>query len=218
MRKQIKTNENGFSLLELLFVAALTVLLALLIGVLFQKGQHLFDVDSEEASLQRNTRRALQSVSVSLRKARRSAITIPAQPDNNQITLDLPLFRSGANCSAFASVVQGTAPETCNNGADCDNQCGNAPGTNLCVNNICRRAYTYALSSDAGISQLVVSAAGESSRVVGNKIQSAEFLNNTMNLNLNSNEIQINLTAQGTTISENRTRSFTLSNIVQVRN
>lgn len=218
MAKQIKMNERGFSLLELMLVAALTVLLALLIGILFQKGQHMFDSDSVEASIQRNARRALHSVSVSIRKARRSTITIPAQPNNNQIAMDLPIFLSGTSCSAFASVADGTSPQTCDTATDCDSQCNNTPGTNLCVDNICRKAYTYAITTSNGISQLVVSASGESDRVVGNRIQSAVFRDNTMNLNLNPNEIDISLTAQANTVSENRTHSFVLSNIAQVRN
>lgn len=204
--------------MELLLVSALTVLLTLLIAALFQKGQYLFDTDSTQATLQRNARRAIQSVSVAIRKARRSTLAIPAQPNNNQITIDLPIFLSGTSCSAFASVVSGTSPQTCNNGSDCDTQCNNTPGTNLCVNNICRRSYTYAISSSSGISQLIVSTPSESSRVVGNQIQSVVFQDNFMNLNLNSNEIKIDLTTQGKTTSEGRTQSLTLSNIVQVRN
>lgn len=216
--KLTKHDQRGFSLLELLFVAALTVLLALLIGVLFQKGQYLFDVDAAQSSIQRNARRALQSVTVALRKARRSTITIPASPNNNQITLDLPIFLSGATCSAFADVASGTPPQTCSSGIDCDGQCNSTPGTNLCANDICRRTYTYSISAANGISQLIVSTPSEADRIVGNHIQTVLFRNNTMNVNLNADEIEIGLTAQKATTTENRTHSLTLSNIVQVRN
>ncbi len=213
-------DERGFTLIEIMVSVFLFAMLALLMGHVFQKGHNLFDVLSAQSQIQRNGRKVMQSVATSLRQARLATVAIPASPSNNQITFGLPLYQTTPGvCSAFASVVDGTSPLSCAVSADCAGvtKCGSA-GSMSCVNSICRRNYTYAVSSAAGISQLVVSAPGEADRVVGNRVQSVAFQNNGMDVNLQSNEIRVTMVASSPVISERRTHSLSLASVIQVRN
>src|SRR3989338_5753617 len=72
-------NQNGFTLSEALFSTGILVMLFLVMGMVFSKGNNLFDVVSAESQAQRNSRRILQSVSSISRQ--------PNRPDPNGITL-----------------------------------------------------------------------------------------------------------------------------------
>ena len=213
-------NTGGFTLVELMFVAVLTAILALVVGTIFQKGTNLYDVESAQSNTQRNARKIVYSVTSMLRQARTGSVNIPSPPGNNQITFDLPLFASGGSCSAFAPVTQGTNPVSCSATSDCDNTCngGAAIANNVCVNSICRRTYTYSVLTSGNMSQLVVNAPTEAPRVVGNQVQAVTFQNNTMDLNLQPNEVRVSLTTRASVVSEKRSHDFNLSSIAQMRN
>ena len=216
--QQRKTNQHGFTLTEIIFSAFLFAMLVILMGSIFQKGHGLFDILSAQSETQRNGRKIVQSLSSVIRQARVGAIQIPGSPGNTQIRIDLPLYQtSPGNCSAYALVADGTAPVSCNNNADCATACGGA-GSMTCANNICRRDYTYSISSAAGIAQLVASAPGEANQVIGNRVQSITFQDNTMDANLQANEVRIALITSGSVISEKRTHTLALSDIVRMRN
>lgn len=215
--------EAGFTLMELIFSAALAIGFLLVIGVLFQKGNNLSDVLSAEAQIQRNGRKIVHFISSTLRQARHGNgngnVTIPLPPNNNSITFDLPIYQQSPNvCSAFASVAEGTSPVVCtsNGQADCDSGCGVA--TAFCNNGVCRRTYTYAVSASGNLFQIILSSGSETSRVIGNQVGTVFFQDNTMDLNLQANEIRITLATAGDVISEKRSHQVTLNSVVQVRN
>lgn len=231
-------NRAGFSLVELLLSCGLFMMIILVVAMVFRKGNNLFDVASAESQVQRNSRKALQTVATTLRSAISSGtngVTI-SQPDT--IRFRLPVYRQAANsCSALQPDATATNPPvscsvntdcqaiaTCgSNGSDLTCYCPN-PVSGACSSptnsGVCLRTYDYAISNSAGISQLVLSSAAgaENSRVVANQVQAIQFQNSAADPNLQSNEIRISVTTNGDVVSEKRTHAMTLSSVVQVRN
>lgn len=205
----------GFTLAEVLLSAGLLIVLFFLVTVLFHKGQNLMDVVTSQGEIQKNARRMTQSVSAILRQARRSALAIPLSPNNTSISFDLPIFfEASGTCSAYALVADGTAPVSC----DSDSECQMACTSGFCSNQVCRRNYSLSLSTASGMPQLVLSASGESDRVIGNYLQSVNFFDNTMDTNLQANEIRVSLATSSNATSEKTMHTMNLSTIVQIRN
>ena len=216
IRRAGDRRKGGFTLAEMTLSTGLLMMLVLVVGMLFMKGNNLFDVLSAQSQTQRNARRIVQSVTSALRQARLSAVILPAP---NQISFDLPLYQQAVGtCSAFVPPSTVTNPPiSCLTNADCQPQCG-AAGSMVCGNSICRRTYTYSVSSASGISQLVVSAPGEANRVVGNQVQSVTFQNRAVDPNLQANEIRVTINTNANVISEKRTHVLSLDSVVQIRN
>ncbi len=234
-RSQFKTDklrgENGFTLSELILSSGIFIMLALLVGGIFNKGNNLFDVLSAESQVQRNSRRILQTISSTLRQTKRSSVIIP---NANQIQFDLPIYQqSSGNCSAFMPPpvsVTNPIPANCGTNTDCQTACGGftnmscscISGNPPCANNsgMCLRTYTYSVSSANGTPQLIASApgGGESNRILGNQVQSVTFQNMTADPYLQANEIRVSLTTTGNVVSEKRTHTLSMDSVVQVRN
>ncbi len=215
-----RAQEGGFTMTELILSTAIVFILVLMTGMVFNKGNNLIDVSNAESQLQRNGRKIIQTVSSVLRQARRSTINVPGSPNNNQISFDLPIYQqSGGVCSAFAPVATGTSPMSCGVDADCQGPaaCGSA-GSMACFQGACRRTYTISTITSGGLTNIQISAPGESTRVLGSQVSSVLFQTNSTNPNLQPSEVRVSLVTTGNVVSEKRVHNMTLNSVVQVRN
>jgi prepilin-type N-terminal cleavage/methylation domain-containing protein len=214
-------DRRGYTLVEMMIATVIGVFTILLLGGLFIKGLERSGGLKTEANIQQRTRKTIERMAAEIKRTSLASLNVIS---TSSISFELPVLQvTTGDCSAHAVNPSSTSPAACASGnvSDCVNACGGFSAHWNCVNRVCKKRYTYALSTASGISQLMSTAPGENDRIIGSGIQSITFQKNGVSPNdpnLRGNEVRIRATAQETSDFEKRLRQDTLSAVVQVRN